>query len=412
MLVRELKIKKIFATTSIPTIEIELSTNKGTVKSSVPVGTSTGKHEAIALPATDAIKKFASVSRYFRTESFDTQEDVDFTLHAIDKSSNFKEIGGNLALGISSAFFKAFAIEARMDLFEYVYEQCKPKWHREPEEQHKPKLSMPMPICNMVGGWHGQSDIQEFLLMPVQQKSFVNSAALLSEVYHKIKKELKKEDKSFTYGKDIESAWITALNYERVLAILTKVADGALLKLGIDIAASGLWDGQRYIYKHDKLMRTEQLNFITELAKRFPIVYIEDPFEEDDFITHAVLTHRLSGRESSGESGVSSVMVCGDDLYATSLYRLQKGIEQKSTNAVIIKPNQVGTITDTIKFTQEAKKHGLATVMSHRSGETGDTLICHLAVGLGCDYVKFGIAGERITKINEMIRIEEKILES
>ncbi len=407
MLIRELKIRKIFATTSIPTIEIKLCTNKGIVRSSVPVGTSTGRHEATALPATDAIKKFALISRYFRAESFDTQEDVDFTLHAIDKSSNFKEIGGNLALGISSAFFKAFTIEAHMNLFEYVYDQCKPKWHREPKEQHK--LSMPMPICNMVGGWHGQSDIQEFLLLPVQQKSFANSAALLSEVYHKIKKELKKEDKSFAYGKDIESAWITALNYERVLAILTKVANENLLKLGIDVAASGLWDGQRYIYKHDKLMRIEQLNFITELAKRFPIVYIEDPFEEDDFITHAVLTHRLSGdREGSGDSGV---MVCGDDLYATNLYRLHKGIEQKSTNAVIIKPNQVGTITDTIKFTQEAKKNGLKTVMSHRSGETSDTLICHLAVGLGCDYIKLGIAGERITKINEMIRIEEKILE-
>jgi len=399
MLAHELKIRKILATTSIPTIEIELSTNKGTVKSSVPVGTSIGKHEAIALPAADAIKKFTSISRYFKTESFDTQEDIDFTLHAIDKSPNFKEIGGNLALGISSAFFKAFALHAGMDIFEYVHDQCKPKGQNE----RKPKWNMPMPICNMVGGWHGQSDIQEFLLMPVQQKSFAHSATLLSEIYHKIKIELKKEDKSFAYGRDIESAWITALNYEHVLEILTKIADDNALKLGIDVAASGLWDGHRYIYKHDKLTRTEQLNFITELARRFPIVYIEDPFEEDDFITHAVLAHRLSDRD---------VMVCGDDLYATNLQRLQKGIEQKSTTAVIVKPNQVGTITDTIKFVQKAKKHGLKTVMSHRSGETGDTLICHLAVGLGCDYVKFGIAGERIIKINEMIRIEEKIMGS
>lgn len=403
MLVHELKIRKIFATTSIPTIEIELRTNKGIVRSSVPIGTSTGKYEAVGLPAADAIRKFALISRYFRAESFDTQEDVDFTLHAIDKSPDFKEIGGNLALAISSAFFKAFAIEAGMDLFEYVYGQRKPKG------QHKPKRNMPIPICNMVGGWHGQSDIQEFLLLPVHQKSFANSAVLLSEVYHKIKKELKKEDTSFAYGKDIESAWVTALNYERVLAILTKLGNENLLKLGIDVAASSLWNGQRYIYKHDKLIRTEQLNFITDLAQRFPIVYIEDPFEEDDFISHAVLTHRLSNRGGSGDSGV---MVCGDDLYATSLQRLQKGVEHKSTNAVIVKPNQVGTITDTIKFTQEAKENGLKTVMSHRSGETKDTLICHLAVGLGCDYIKLGIAGERTTKINEIIRIEEKIMGS
>jgi enolase len=143
------------------------------------------------------------------------------------------------------------------------------------------------------------------------------------------------------------------------------------------------------------------LNFVTDLAKRFPIVYVEDPFEEDDFVSHSTLTHRLSDR---------NILVCGDDLYATNPYRLQKGIEYKSTNAVIVKPNQAGTITDTFKFVEEAKKNGLKTVVSHRSGETEDTLICHLAVGLACDYVKLGISGERTTKINEMIRIEEAMV--
>lgn len=390
MLVRGFKIRKIFATNSLSTIEIELRTNKGISRSSVPMGTSTGKHEAVNLPADDAIRKFALVGRQFRTESFDTQEDVDLTLRAIDKTPNFREIGGNLALGVSSAFLKAFALEAGMDLFEYIYTQTK---------QHKP--NMPMPICNMVGGWHGQSDIQEFLLLPVHQKSFANSVALLSEAYHKIKEELKKEDTTFAYGKNLESAWITSINHETVLRILTDVANEKLLKIGLDVAASHMWNGQGYIYKHNKLLRTEQLNFITDLVQRFPIVYVEDPFEEDDFVSHATLTHRLSGR---------GVMVCGDDLYATNLQRLQRGIEYKATNAVIVKPNQVGTITDTIKFVQEAKKSGIKTVVSHRSGETEDTLICHLAVGLVCDYIKLGISGERATKINEMIRIEEEMV--
>jgi len=281
------------------------------------------------------------------------------------------------------------SFEAGMDVFEHVYEQTK---------QSKP--NMPMPLCNMVGGWHGQSDIQEFLFLPVHQKSFANSAALLSGAYHKIKEELKKEDTSFAYGKNVESAWVTALNHETVLRVLTKVANEKLLKMGLDVAASHMWNGNVYIYRHNKLTRTEQLNFIEDLAKRFPITYIEDPFEEDDFVSHATLTHRIGSR----------VMVCGDDLYATNLQRLREGIEHKATNAVLVKPNQVGTITDTIKFVQQTKKNGMKTVVSHRSGETEDTLICHLAVGLSCDYIKLGIAGERTTKINEMIRIEEEMV--
>jgi enolase len=389
MLVRGLKIRKIFATTAVPTIEIDLRTKKGTVRSSVPMGTSAGKHEAVTLTADDAIRKFALVARQFRTESFDTQEDVDLTLRAIDKSLMFREIGGNVALGVSSAFLKAFALDAGMDIFEYVYEQTK---------QSKP--NMPMPLCNVIGGWHGQSDIQEFLLLPVHQKSFANSAALLSEAYHKTKKGLKKEDTSFAYGKNVESAWVTALNHETVLRVLAKVANEKLLKIGLDVAASHMWNGNAYIYRYNKLTRTDQLNFIEDLAKRFPIVYIEDPFEEDDFVSHATLSHRVGSR----------VMVCGDDLYATNLQRLREGMEHKATNTVLVKPNQVGTITDTVKFVQHAKKSGMKTVMSHRSGETEDTLICHLAVGLSCDYIKLGIAGDRTTKINEMIRIEEEMV--
>jgi enolase len=386
MLVRKLGIRKIFATNSVPTIEVELSTKKGTVRSSVPIGTSVGTNEAEVLPADEAIRKFALISRYFRTESFDSQEDVDVTLRSIDKSPKFRNIGGNLALAISSAFLKAFAKQENMGLFEYVYKETKQK-----------KPNMPIPMSNMVGGWHGQSDIQEFILIPVHQKKFSTSAALLSECYHKIAKDLKKEDTSFSYGKNLESAWTSSLNHETILRILADIANSNLMKMGLDVAASSMWNGERYIYKQAKFIRTEQLNFMEDLTKRFPICYIEDPFEEEDFVSHATLTHRLSNK---------NVMVCGDDLYTTNLYRLKKGIENKSTNAVIVKPNQVGTITDTIRFVEEARKNNIKTVMSHRSGETEDTLICHLAVGLGCDYIKLGISGERTAKINEMIRIE------
>ena len=184
------------------------------------------------------------------------------------------------------------------------------------------------------------------------------------------------------------------------MKILAAVAKERNLKMGLDVAASSLWDGRAYIYQFNKMIRTEQLDYMADLAQRYPIVYIEDPFEEDDFVSFGALTHRVGG---------DGVLVCGDDLYVTNIKRLKIGIEQKSTNAVLVKPNQIGTITDTINFVEEAKKAGMKIVMSHRSGETEDTLICHLAVGLGCEYVKFGISGERATKINELIRLEDKL---
>lgn len=393
MLVRSLKIRRIFATNSLPTLEVEMNIDKGTVISSVPIGTSTSKHETFYLRVDDAIRKFAMVRRHFSMKSFDNPQDVDMTLRAIDKSSNFREIGGNTALAISSACLKAFALKNDMELFEYVYEYTK-------QNMNQKKVGMPLPLCNMVGGWHGQSDIQEFMLFPVYPRSFAESAVLLSEIYIKMRDELKKEDTSFTYSKNIESAWVTSLNHETVLRILKNIAKDKMFKIGLDVAASNIWNGQNYVYKHNKLIRTEQINFMTDLVQRFPIGYIEDPFEEDDFVSHSILNHRLSGR---------NVMICGDDLYSTNINRLQKGIEHKSTNTALVKANQIGTITDTINFVEEAKKNGMKTVLSHRSGETEDTLMCHLAVGLGCDYIKLGISGERTTKINEMIRIEEKL---
>jgi enolase len=194
---------------------------------------------------------------------------------------------------------------------------------------------------------------------------------------------------------------MTNLSFEEILKMMTKVANEHLLKLGIDFAASELWDGSRYyVYRYaNKLLSVhDQLRFIKELVRTYPIIYLEDPFNEDDFVSFSVLTHEIQPR-----------MVVGDDLYSTNLKRFKDGLDFKATNAVIIKPNQVGTITDTIDVIKEAKKNKVITVVSHRSGETEDTLICHLAVGLGCDYIKLGISGERATKINEIIRIEERL---
>jgi len=391
MIAKSLNIREIFATNARKTIEVELQTAKGTVRSSVPFGTSVGRYEAKLLPTEDAVRKFLIIRRHFTAEDFTDQQDVDIQLRTIDKTQDFRDIGANLALAISSAFLKAFALENNMELFEHV------------ANISKQKVSVPKPICNIIGGGKhvGRIDIQEFHFLPLHQDSFAESVTKIAAAYLTEGKELKKNDPTFAFTKNIESAWTTNLSFEEILKLMAKAATANLLKMGIDFAASTLWDGrQYYVYRYANrlLNRMEQIKFVHQLVRSYPIFYVEDPLNEDDFQGFSLLTHELQNH-----------ITAGDDLYATNLERLKTGIEFKATNGIIIKPNQAGTITDVMKVVEEAKKNKLVTVMSHRSGETEDTLICHLAVGLGCDYIKLGISGERAAKINEMIRIEEKL---
>ncbi|MEM5854682.1 MAG: hypothetical protein QW228_10040 [Candidatus Aenigmatarchaeota archaeon] len=392
MKVKKIEIRQIFATNSKKTVEIELETSKGKVRASVPIGTSRGKHEVVYLPVEDVVKKFLLIKRSFTNEDFENQEDVDNFIRLIDKTPQLKEIGGNLALAISSAFLKAFALEESLEVFEYLAEKT------------KTKISMPKPVCNVAGGWkENRSDIQEFLLLPVHQSSFFNSISKISEAYIELGKLLKQVDPTFDYGRNWESGWITSLSLNELLNLLKKIANENLLRIGLDVAASQLWDGkQYYVYRYSNkiLNRVEQLRFIQDLAREYPISYIEDPFMEDDFVSFAILTSNLPNK-----------LIVGDDLYATNLKRLKDGIEMRASNAMIVKPSQAGTISDVIKVVEIAKRNRIVTIMSHRSGETEDSLIAHLAVGLGCEYVKFGVSGERISKLNEMIRIEEKLKE-
>ncbi len=381
MKVKNLKIREILASTSVKTIEVEIETEKGLSKASVPIGTSRGKNEVNYITAEAAVNKFHIIRRDFRLQTFADQKEVDSLLRMIDKTPNFGEIGGNLALAISSAFLKAFALENNQEVYEFLGGN-----------------KIPRPICNIVGGWKGQSDIQEFLLLPVHQKSFLENIVKIAAAYRETGEMLKTVDNTFNFGKNIESAWITRLNFEEILYILTRIANSKLLKIGLDVAASHLWDGELYRYMRNSLDRNEQIGFIEEIVRRYPITYIEDPLEENDFLGFSVITSRLQPR-----------LVCGDDIYATNMQRLKMGFEHRATNAVLIKPSQIGTITDAIEVADKAKKNNMITVMSHRSGETDDNLITHLAVGLNCDYIKIGISGERIVKINEMIRIEDKI---
>lgn len=381
MKVLDLKLRKVFASNSKETIEVDVITNKGKSSASVPFGTSKSKYEVKYLPFQNVRENFKRIKKYFIGEFREIKE-IDDLLHIIDKTEDFREIGGNLALAISYAFLKAFALEENVPLFYYL--------NKNPE--------MPKPVCNVAGGWKGQSDIQEFLILPIHQESFLDSIERIAELYLKLGDEIKKLDKGFSYSKNLESAWLTSLKTEEILEILEKIKEDNLA-LGLDVAASSLWNGEKYIYRDKELSTMQQLEYMIELQRRFKLFYVEDPFHQDDFVSFSVFTKN------------SNCLVVGDDIYATNIKRLKLGLDIKTTNAVLVKPNQIGTVTDALNFVKEAKKHNLKVIVSHRSAETDDNILSHLAVGFGADYFKLGISGERIVKINEMIRIEEKIKE-
>lgn len=377
MKVKNLKMRKILNTKCEPTVEIELEINRGKVKSSVPSGTSVGKYEAKSLSIEKVFKNFQKIKRKLIRE-FKKQEEVDDLLKKLDGTKNFSRLGGNLSLAISSAFLKAFALNEGLEVFEYLGGKKLPKI-----------------LANVAGGWGEESEIQEFLLFPKKQRSFTVNAFKIADTYIKLGKILKKKDRRFKFGRNYESGWITSLSTEKLLQTILNLTKNKGISMGLDIAASDRWDGKRYIKRKPK----EHFNFIVKLIKKFKLGFIEDPFHEDDFMNFSLLTKKFSRK----------LMICGDDLLATNIERLKLALKKNAINTVLIKPNQVGTISDTIAFVKLAKKHRMKTVISHRSGTTDDPIISHLGVGLECDYAKIGISGERIIKINELIRIEEKL---
>lgn len=385
MRVLNMRARQVLATNGQPTIEVEIESERGRVHSSAPMGTSTGKYEAYQLPAADALRKFYMVRRAFSGKEFATQRDADKAIRAVDETIHFREIGGNLATAMSFAFLKAFALEGGTEVWRYV------------AKEFKTRPAVPYPLCNVVGGWKGQSEFQEFLFLPVHQKSFAESVLAMNDAYNIIGQKLKARDATFNFSKNIESAWVTALGYEPVLEMMGDIADEMMFKIGLDVAASQLYSEGLYHYRGGVRMNShEQLGFLEGLVGEYPISYVEDPFQEDDWLSFSTATSRWQPR-----------MVCGDDFYATRIHRLLSSVDRKATSATIVKPNQVGTVTDAVDYTMEAQRRGLVTVLSHRSGETDDAIISHLAVGMGCDYAKFGVSGERVVKLNEVVRIEE-----
>jgi len=399
--IENVKARSIFDSRGTRTIEVDVFTNHhfGTAQS--PSGASTGLNEVISYPRggiEEAIKlvneKIAPILKGIDVEK---QAEVDAILHQIDGTNNFEHLGGNTSIAISIAVCKAAASSRNKLMFEQLSGNF--------------ELTLPVPLGNVLGGGkHAGTkapDIQEFLVLPVNAQSFSEAAWANINVHKRIRKILESVDSTFTAGKSDEGAWAPNLTNEKALDVVSKASEeisnelGVIIRVGLDIASSSLWDMKKnsYLYLRDGKTRSpeEQIDYVVDLIKTHKLIYVEDPLHEEDFQGFAELTKKTN-----------SCFICGDDLFTTNAERLRKGAKIKAGNAIIIKPNQVGTLTETFETVKLAKSVGYAPIVSHRSGEACDTYLSHLAVGFNCPIIKAGVVGgERIAKINELLRIEE-----
>jgi enolase len=398
--IEDIKARKILDSRGKWTVEIDVFTVTGFGRCAAPSGASTGRYEVVSYPENSVDKALERLEEIVVPELLgmvaEEQEEVDGLLKELDGTENFSKIGGNVAVAVSLATAKAASSSYNLPLYRYLGGSF--------------SSTLPYPLGNVIGGGaHAEkaTDIQEFLVIPTGANNILEAVTVNTEVHRRIKKELARTGSS-ALGKGDEGAWAPSISDKEALEVLSKICRdveedlGITTRLGVDVAASELWspDKKAYIYPGEKMERSrdEQIDYIADLIERYGLYYVEDPLEEEDFEGFAELNNR------------TKALVCGDDLYVTNSKRIKEGIERGSTKAVLIKPNQVGTLTDTFKAVHLAKNNKIATVISHRSGETLDETIAHLAVAFGCPVIKTGvIGGERAAKLNELIRIEEEL---
>lgn len=398
-IIEEATVRKILDSRGEATVEVEISTAIATGRAAAPSGASTGKHEAVAFPKGGVDAAIALFEKDLQKElvgrdSAD-QEEIDHLLRETDGTTNFSKIGGSIATATSLAVAKAAAASHGLPLYAYLGGRL--------------ATSIPRPLGNIIGGGRhaiGGTDIQEFLSIAlgpdVKQSIFANAAV------HKLTKEtLTKRLPGQPLGKGDEGAWVAALPNEEALHILAEACEKASsqfafpIRPSLDMAASEFFREGRYRYREGSKSSEEQIDYVERLVREYDLYSVEDPLHEEDFEGYSELTRRVGSR----------CLIVGDDLFVTNRVRIEKGISMGAANAVLIKPNQIGTLTGTIEAVRLSHSKGYRTVMSHRSGETTDDTISHLGVALGCIAIKTGaVGGERLAKLNELIRIEEELI--
>jgi len=396
-------VRKLFNSRGQETIEVDIITTDGFGRAAAPAGASKGKAEIISYPKGGVDAAIKTLEELVAPELIgmdsEEQNEVDAILHEIDGTDNFANVGGNTVFAISVANAEAAATSYDLPLFQYLSGYL--------------GNEIPYPLGNVLGGGKHAlgktTDIQEYLVIPFKARSFSESATANIMVHQKVGTALRKADSNFTGGRGDEGAWAPNIENEAALRIVAKACEEVSDEMDIkcrpclDVAASSFYDPKKglYVYSMEGKKRAsgEQLEFILRLIEDYNLAYVEDPFDEDDYKSFAELTKKAK-----------NCLICGDDLFVTNRERLTKGIKLCAGNSLIIKTNQIGTLTDAWETTRLAKRAGYVPVMSHRSGETTDTHIAHLAVGFSCPVIKTGVLhGERVAKINELIRIEENL---
>ncbi|KQO39990.1 MULTISPECIES: phosphopyruvate hydratase [unclassified Aeromicrobium] len=390
-----------------PTVEVEVALDDGTIgRAAVPSGASTGQFEAVELRdggdrylGKGVRKAVEAVNTTIAAEivgfDADDQRAVDAAMIALDGTPNKAELGANAILGVSLALAKAAADSAGLPLFRYV---GGPNAH-----------VLPVPMMNILnGGAHADSnvDVQEFMIAPIGAPTFAEALRQGTEVYHALKSVLKKDGLSTGLGD--EGGFAPSLSSNRAaLDLIATAVDTTGLKLGtdialaLDVASSEFFEKGSYTFEGAKKSSAEMADYYAELVGAYPIVSIEDPLDEEDWDGWIALT------ESIGHQ----VQIVGDDLFVTNVERLTRGLEQGAANAMLVKVNQIGSLTETLDAVELAHRHGFSNMMSHRSGETEDVTIADLAVATNCGQIKTGAPArsDRVAKYNQLLRIEETL---
>jgi len=394
-----------------PTIEVDVMLESGAFgRAAVPSGASTGKFEAVELRDGDkkryggkgVQKAVRNVNEIIAPNLLDRdaadQVAIDETLLELDGTENKSKLGANAILGASLAVAKAAASDAHLPLFRYVGGVS--------------ANVLPVPMMNILnGGQHADSnvDFQEFMVLPVKADSFAHALQKGTEVFHALKAVLK--SKGLSTGVGDEGGFAPNLSsqdlaFDYIIEAIQKAGykPGGDMWLGIDAAASEFYNKGKYVYKAGKVKErsgAQQVDYLESLIDKYPIITVEDGCAEDDWDSWKALTKAVG----------SKVQIVGDDLFVTNVKRLAKGIETSAANSILVKVNQIGSLTETLAAVEMAKRAGFTSVMSHRSGETEDATIADLAVATNCGQIKTGAPNrtDRVAKYNQLLRIEEQL---
>lgn len=403
----DIKNREILDSRGMPTVEVDIITENGVKATySVPSGASTGSKEALELRDKDerfhgkgVLKALKNINEIIKPSligmDVSSQKEIDEKLIELDGTSNKSNLGANATLAVSIASLKAASLENEKEIYEYL---------------NKRKKKIPYAMFNVVnGGQHAFNnlDIQEFMIVP-KFDTFKEIVKVASEIFHSLKKIMEEKNMSTSVGDEGGFAPSLDKNEDALKLIVDAIntsgyIPGKNVFIAMDIAASSFYDKESNAYKFEDTLKTtdELLEYYKDIVKKYPIISIEDPFDENDIEGFIKITSSLG----------KHLMIVGDDLFVTNKELLQKGIEGKWANAILIKPNQIGTFYEMLETIALAKKNGFNLIMSHRSGETNDTFIADAAVALSIPYIKTGSVsrGERVCKYNRLMRIEEDI---